>query len=126
ALQNMDKAAFFAQLIKFSWLAGAYIVIAVYQLYLNQMLQIRWRRWLTDRYLGEWIGDRTYYRLQLTDRGTDHPRQRLAEDLALFCDRTLPLTLGLLSAVVTVGSFVMILWTLSGTLSFALNGVTLT
>jgi vitamin B12/bleomycin/antimicrobial peptide transport system ATP-binding/permease protein len=121
-LQNLDKAEFFRQLLKFSWLAAAYIVIAVYQLYLNQMLQIRWRRWLTNRYLTEWIGERTYYRLQLTDLSTDNPDQRIADDLAAFCDRTLNLTLGLISSVVTLVSFVSILWTLSGTLTFALGG----
>ena len=117
ALQKLDKAAFFHQLLIFSGLAAAYIVIAVYQLYLNQMLQIRWRRWLTERYLSQWIAQRTYYRLQLTDGDTDNPDQRIADDLAAFCDRTLNLSLGLLSAVVTLASFATILWTLSGTLS---------
>ncbi len=121
-LQSMDKAGFFHQLLRFSGFAAAYIVIAVYQLYLTQMLQMRWRRWLTGRYLGDWIGERVYYRLQLTDRGTDNPDQRIADDLSGFCERTLTLTLGLLSAVVTLVSFVSILWGLSGSLSFAFNG----
>jgi putative ATP-binding cassette transporter len=121
-LQQMDKDGFFHQLLRFSGLAAAYIVIAVYQLYLNQMLQIRWRRWLTGRYLADWIGARVYYRLQLTDRGTDNPDQRIADDLAGFCDRTLNLTLGFLSSLVTLLSFISILWTLSGTMSFTLNG----
>ena len=73
ALQNLDKQAFFHQVAKFAVIAAANIIIAVYQLYLNQMLEIRWRRWLTGRYLDEWIGERTYYRLQLTDHGTDNP-----------------------------------------------------
>jgi putative ATP-binding cassette transporter len=102
ALQDKDMSAFYALLGHFSLLAAAFIVAAVYQLYLNQMLQIRWRRWLTDRYLDEWIGGRIYYRMQLTERGTDNPDQRIAEDLALFVDKTLSLTLGLLSAVVTL------------------------
>ena len=76
-------------LLQFSLLAAAFIVSAVYQLYLNQMLQIRWRRWLTDRYLEPGSASRTYYRMQLTDRGTDNPDQRIAEDLALFVDKTL-------------------------------------
>ena len=121
-LQQMDRDGFFHQLLRFSGLAAAYIVVAVYQLYLNQMLQIRWRRWLTGRYLANWIGARVYYRLQLTHRGTDNPDQRIADDLARFCDRTLNLSLGFLSSVVTLGSFVSILWTLSGTMSFTLNG----
>ncbi len=122
ALQNMDKEAFFEQLARFALIAAAYIVIAVYQLYLNQMLQIRWRRWLTGTYLAEWIGERTYYRLQLADRGTDNPDQRIADDLMMFCDRTLNLTLGLMSAVVTLCSFAAILWSLSGALTFTLGG----
>jgi putative ATP-binding cassette transporter len=92
-LQNLDKDGFYAQLLRFALLAASYIVIAVYELYLHQMLQIRWRRWLTHTLLGEWLGDRTYYRMQLTDRGTDNPDQRIAEDLAMFCDKTLTLTL---------------------------------
>ena len=122
SLQDKDIDAFYELLLHFSLLAAAYIVAAVYQLYLNQMLQIRWRRWLTDRYLEAWTGDRNYYRMQLTDSGTDNPDQRIAEDLALFVDKTLNLALGLLSAVVTLVSFVTILWTLSGALQVALGG----
>jgi len=122
ALQSMDKSGFFHQLLLFCGLAGAYIAIAVYQLYLNQMLQIRWRRWLTERYLTRWIAGRAYYRLQLTDRDTDNPDQRIADDLAAFCDKTLNLSLGLLSAAVTLVSFGAILWTLSGTLSLPVHG----
>ena len=122
ALQDKNIDAFYALIGQFSLLAAVLIVCAVYRLYLNQMLQIRWRRWLTDRYLEHWIGARVYYRMQLTDRGTDNPDQRIAQDLALFVDNTLSLALGLLSAVVTLASFVTILWTLSGTLEFALAG----
>src|SRR5262245_57481694 len=122
ALQDKDMSAFYSLIWQFSGLAAAFIVCAVYRLYLNQMLQIRWRRWLTDRYLERWIGGRVYYRMQLTDRGTDNPDQRIAQDLALFVDSTLSLALGLLSAVVTLASFVAILWSLSGTLEIALAG----
>jgi putative ATP-binding cassette transporter len=122
ALQDKDLPGFYALLTQFSLIAAAFIVAAVYQLYLNQMLQIRWRRWLTEHYLQAWTGERTYYRMQLTERGTDNPDQRISEDLALFVDKTLNLTLGLMSAVVTLVSFVTILWTLSGTLEFALGG----
>lgn len=123
-LQSKDEAAFYAQLIKFCWLAGAFIVVAVYRLYFRQMLQIKWREWLTKEYLGDWVGQQTYYRLQLTNTGTDNPDQRIAEDLHIFCEQTLRLTLDLLSQVITLFSFLFILWTLSGTLSFAIAGTT--
>ena len=102
----------------FCELAAVFIGIAVYAVYLNQWLQIRWRRWMTTRFLDEWLADRAYYHISLTtDRaavGTDNPDQRIAEDLRDFTDNTLSLGLGLLSNVVSLGSFVGILWGLSG------------
>ncbi len=126
SLEKKDQVEFMRLLGVFGGLALAYIVMAVYQLYLSQMLQIKWRRWLTERYLDDWLGHRTYYRLQLTDRATDNPDQRIADDLNSFVGTTLSLTLGLLNAVVTLGSFLYILWGLSGaiTLPIGEGGVT--
>jgi vitamin B12/bleomycin/antimicrobial peptide transport system ATP-binding/permease protein len=114
--ENRDQAEFFRQLGKFALLALIWIVTAVYRLYFLQMLQIEWRSWLTDRFLADWMKDQAHYRMQLLDRGTDNPDQRIAEDLRLFVDYTSELSLGLLSAVVTLVSFVTILWMLSGAL----------
>jgi putative ATP-binding cassette transporter len=122
ALQDKNVAAFYDSMLRFCMLAAAFIVVAVYQLYLNQMLQIRWRRWLTDHFLGSWLGDRVHYRMQFIEHGADNPDQRISEDLSLFVDRTLNLSLGLLSAVVTLASFAAILWGLSGSLGFELGG----
>ena len=121
AIQEKQIAAFYRLLGTFTLLAAAYIAQGVYKLYLTQMLQIEWRGWLTERYLGTWLGDRAYYRLQLIDRGTDNPDQRIAEDLKLFVEGTLALGLGLLSAVVTLVSFVAMLWTISGSLTIPLG-----
>jgi putative ATP-binding cassette transporter len=117
ALQDKNYAVFVHQLVRFSWLAGLYIVVAVYQLYLNQMLQIRWRRWLTERYLQAWLADGAYFRMQLAAGDTDNPDQRIAEDLQLFVSGTLALAIGGLRAVVTLVSFVAILWGLSGSVT---------
>ncbi len=122
SLQEKDKEVFFSLLGKFTWLAAIYIAMAVYAFYLNQMLQIRWRRWLTEDYLVKWLADRTYYRMQITGSVTDNPDQRIAEDFKIFVDETLTLSLGFLNAVVTLGSFVGILWGLSGSFSFSYNG----
>ena len=123
SLQDKKQDAFFALLIRFGWLAAAFIVMAVYQLYLNQWLQIRWRRWMTDLYLGQWLAAHAYYRMQLNDGGTDNPDQRIAEDFKLFIEQTLSLTLGFINALVTLVSFIGILWGLSGVLDFTLGGV---
>ncbi|HZF76474.1 MAG TPA: ABC transporter ATP-binding protein/permease [Acetobacteraceae bacterium] len=98
----------------FVWIAGAYILIAVYQLYLNQALQIRWRRWLTRRYLDRWLDQRAYYRMSLGEGAADNPDQRIADDIKLFVGDSLSLSLELLSSVVTLFSFVVVLWSLSG------------
>jgi putative ATP-binding cassette transporter len=125
SLQDKDFAAFGSLLIRFSWLAGLYIVAAVYQVYLNQMLQIRWRRWLTERYLGAWLADGAYYRMQLTSGETDNPDQRIADDLRLFVVGALTLSIGGLRAVVTLASFLGILWGLSGSVTLPIGaGVT--
>lgn len=124
ALQAKAQAEFFHQLQLFCLLAAIYILVAVYRTYLNQMLQIRWRRWLTDRYLSDWLRDRNYYRMQLKDDGTDNPDQRIAEDFRLFVDQSLSLGLGFLNAAVTLASFVAILWSLSGSLEIPLGGTT--
>jgi putative ATP-binding cassette transporter len=111
----------------FCEVAALFIVVAVYRTYLNQWLQIRWRRWLTRRFIDEWLADRAYYRISLTTDGeaigTDNPDQRIAEDLRDFVDSTLSLGVGLLSNIVSLFSFVGILWGLSG--SVTLLGVTI-
>ncbi len=126
ALQDKDWETFWHQMIRFCWMAVAFILAAVYQVYLSQWLQIRWRRWLTERYLAAWLDRRAYYRMQLGDHPTDNPDQRLADDLKMFVAQTLTIFLGLLSAVVTLVSFLGILWVLSGSYELALFGSTVT
>jgi putative ATP-binding cassette transporter len=116
ALQNLDQTAFGRLILRFTALAAFYIATAVYGLYLRQMLEIRWRRWLTDRWVGDWLADRAYYRMRLVETDTDNPDQRIAEDLRLFVAASLELSLDLLSSWVTLGSFIGILWTVSGSL----------
>ena len=113
ALQDRSWDAFVSELTIFAALAGAYILLAVYQIYLNQWLQIRWRQWMTKSYVETWLNGPNHYRMQLLGDAADNPDQRIAEDIQLFVDRTLSIGIGLLSAMVTLGSFVIILWGLS-------------
>ena len=141
SLQNKDWNSFLQLL--FSWrsneggfmpgfvgLAVVYILIAIHRTYLNQLLQIRWRTWMTGRFLDEWLADRAYYRISLATAqsgehgatGTDNPDQRIADDLQEFVQSTLSLGLGLLSNIVSLFSFVGILWGLSGAMTvFGVN-----
>ena len=113
ALQERNQAVFTYQIGYFCVLAAFWVGLKVYQLYLNQWLQIRWRRWMTDRYLGGWLHDANHYRMQLLGDAADNPDQRIAEDTQRFVEQTLGLGIGLLSSVVTLASFVVILWGLS-------------
>ena len=122
ALQERDQAVFTYQIGYFCVLATFWIGLKVYQLYLNQWLQIRWRRWMTDRYLGGWLHNANHYRMQLLGDAADNPDQRIAEDTQRFVEQTLQLGIGLLSAVVTLVSFIFILWGLSNAAPLHLFG----
>ena len=125
ALQDKNMAAFRGQLFRVTYLITIFIFLAVYQVYLNQMLEIRWRRWLTDRYLRAWLSDDAYYRMQLQATETDNPDQRIAEDAQLLASHTLGLFTGGLRATVTLVTFVAILWGLSGSLDVAVGEFTI-
>jgi putative ATP-binding cassette transporter len=113
AMQEKDWDGFVREVIIFIVLATISVVLSVYQLYLNQWLQIRWRNWLTKKYLGEWLQGPNHYRMQLQGDVADNPDQRVSDDVKLFVDRTLNIGIGLLSSIVTLFSFVIILWGLS-------------
>jgi len=126
ALEQKNSEDAFALLLYFGFLAALFIAGSIYRLYLQQMLEMRWRVWLTRQYLSDWLADRTYYRLELTRTATDNPDQRIADDLRYFTTGTLTLTLGLLSEGVTLLSFVFILWKLSGPIALSLGGYSVT
>ena len=123
ALQEKNWDTFVSELLYFCVLAAIFIVLAVYQLYLNQWLQIRWRRFMTSRYLSEWLDGGTHDRMQMLKDGADNPDQRIAEDIKSFIESTLTIGVGLLSSVVTLGSFVVILWSLSNEAPLRLFGM---
>ncbi|WP_407120275.1 ABC transporter ATP-binding protein/permease [Bradyrhizobium sp. STM 3561] len=125
ALQTSDWDSFVREIWIFIALAFTYIALAVYKLYLNQWLQIRWRQWLTRHYLGEWLGGATHYRMQLKGDAADNPDQRITEDVKNFVEQTLTIGLGLLSSIVTLFSFVIILWGLSNAAPLRLFGTDL-
>jgi len=122
ALQQYDWQEFWWQFAIFGMIAAALIVVAVYSFYLRAILHIRWRRWLTEHFLRNWLDDQAYYRMQFNQATTDNPDQRIAEDLDHFATMSLGLSIGLLNAVVTLLSFLSILWVLSGALRIPFGG----
>ncbi len=134
ALERRDEAVFWQQLGRFSYLAFVAIIIAVYKFYLTQLLEVRWRSWMTRDYLRRWLSHHVFYRMELarfstpakvgaeSDTSPDNPDQRIQEDLNLFTTYSISLTMGLLNAVVTLVSFIGILWVLSGSFAFTFAG----
>ncbi|MCX7891465.1 MAG: ABC transporter ATP-binding protein/permease [Burkholderiales bacterium] len=122
AVEQKSVGDFERLLVHFGVLAALMTVAAMYKVYLQQMLEMRWRVWLTHAYVSDWLADKVYYHLELEARGTDNPDQRMQEDLKFFTGVTLDLALGLLASFVSLVSFVVILWRLSGTLVLELPG----
>lgn len=122
SLQNKDWDTFKREMLIFSGLAALFIIAAVYKLYLQQWLRIRWRAWLNEKYLGRWFKDSAHYRMRLTGDVADNPDQRIAEDLELFTTRTVDLGSGMLSSVATLIAFTAILWNLSNSSGVPLIG----
>ncbi len=125
ALQAYEYGLFWPLIGKFTVIAFIYIGIAVYAIYLRQLLEIRWRTWMTGKYLSSWLKDQAHYRLQVTGSGgMDNPDQRIQEDIDLFVSLTLQLLLGLLKQITTIAAFAVVLWELSGVLTVPFGGGT--
>ena len=125
SMQNKNEAVFWQEIVVFSWLAALFIMNAVARGIVSPYLRLRWRRWLTHHYIAHWLDGRGYYRIEL-QRTVDNVDQRIAEDLNYLGQYTMQLFLGMLSAVATLVSFIVILWTLSGPLSLAFIGLDVT
>ncbi|MGJ7608015.1 ABC transporter ATP-binding protein/permease [Variovorax sp. LT1R20] len=129
-LQNKDATVFWREIRVFCVLAFFNILLQVLKFYVTQLLQLRWRTWMTRDYMTRWMANRTFYHLELAryagkdGQTPDNPDQRIQEDMQLFTDYTMTLSMGLLNAVVTLVSFVGILWGLSGSFEFSMGGTT--
>jgi putative ATP-binding cassette transporter len=113
AIENRDWDGFLWALVLYTGLTAAMIVLVVAQYFLGQSLVIRWRRWMTERYLGRWLAEGRLYRVQFVGKDVDNIHFRIANDVFLFIQLTLELGTGLLSSIVTLASFIVILWELS-------------
>lgn len=111
---------------KFALIVFPAVILSVYSTYLRQMLTIRWRRWLTEHLLGLWLEGRAYYRLQIYGGGSDNPEQRIEDDIASFTDITLQLIIGIINKSVTLVTFGILLWALSGPISLPVLGMNVT
>ncbi|WP_378954680.1 ABC transporter ATP-binding protein/permease [Pelosinus sp. sgz500959] len=122
-IQNYNYSGFIQAIKEYSLLAACLVIVRGYQIYARMILHIRWRRWMTQRYLSDWLWNKTYYLLNISvGHDMDNPDQRISEDVELFVWLTLRLSLDLLQDVVTILSFISILWNLSGVLYISVMG----
>jgi putative ATP-binding cassette transporter len=117
ALQDLDAAAFARFIGIFAILATIYVVRVLVGFYVQQAVVIRWRIWLNDRIVGDWLEGTAYHRGRYTPSAVDNPDQRIQEDIASFPAVSLSLAVGAVSSLVSLVSFTLILWQLSGPLS---------
>jgi putative ATP-binding cassette transporter len=121
AIQEKNQDLFWSLLYTvFLFWAAIYIVSAIVEYVLQSGLTIRWRQWLTDRFVGEWLGEGTHYRMALAGNSADNPDQRIAVDIDRFIDSTYGFSIQLLATVSSLVSFSIILWTISS--SFTIPG----
>jgi len=125
ALQKLDGPGFYRAFGTILLLIAIYLAVVLPKVFLNQTLQLRWRRWVTDQYLTHWLADRVFYRLRFSGK-TDNPDQRISEDARIFTELTVFLVFGLLSSLVTLASFAAILWRLSGSITVPIGGFEIT
>ena len=134
ALQNRDAAAFWYQiLLVFTPWAFAYVWMLVFEFFVQSILVIRWRRWLTDHFVSRWLQSHTHYRVSLLAQQTDNPDQRIAEDVFRFINGgadgansaygIYDFSITLISTVSTLVSFSVLLWSMSE--KFTLPGTTI-
>ncbi|MEQ1600392.1 MAG: ABC transporter ATP-binding protein/permease [Methylophilaceae bacterium] len=117
AMQKLDAKAFWFMLLVFAVLATIHVGRTLLNFYLRQAFLIRWRVWLTDFMIERWLAQQSYYRSQYIASSADNPDQRIQQDVDSFVTTSLTLSMGLLDAVVSLFSFTLILWTLSGALA---------
>ena len=121
ALQNYDFENFWPLVGHFTLIAFIFIIVAVYAIYLRQMLEIKWRTWMTKNYLNNWMQNQVYYKLQMLKSDMDNPDQRISEDIHSFITLTLTIALGFLKQLTILGAFIFVLWNLSGSLDLTLG-----
>jgi putative ATP-binding cassette transporter len=117
ALEDRSVAGVLVQIGVFALIFVVSIAVTAAHLLVKRWLQRDWRAWLTDRLIGRWMEDGRHYRLLFSRGEHDNPDQRIAEDIRLATEGAITLAHSLTFALLNIGSFVGILWSVSGTIT---------
>lgn len=124
ALQNYNYDQVIVELIWFCKLAAVNILVTMYIFYLQQVVVMNWRQYLSEHFIDRWLENNNFYRANLVADTQDNPDQRVGEDIRLFIEKTIKFTLGVLNAGLSFVLFVNILWKLSGVIPITLGSYT--
>lgn len=122
ALQQYNISAFPRLVVTFFIGLAFFIALVMLGYYFQSLLQLRWRRWLTYAFSSKWINHSRYYQLELNSQYADNPDQRITEDIDNLTNLSLSLFIGLFGSVISLVSYLIMLWHLSGSLDFTLFG----
>ena len=123
ALQEQDQPTFWASILRFSIIVTFNLVLVLVNFYIAQAQIIHWRLWLNQRMVGDWLNGSAYHRGRFVAQPIDNPDQRIQQDVTSFAGDSQDLALGMVSSMITLVSFTIILWGLSGPLE--IGGVTI-
>ncbi len=118
ALQARDSGAVLFQALMFPLLAAASVVLAVGAVFARMTTQRRWRGWLSGHVVDRWLANGRYYQLNLVPGDHQNPEGRIAEDLRIATDAPVDFCAGVLQAVLSALTFIAVLWSIGGPLSF--------
>ena len=125
-LQNRDAGALLSLALLYLPLLGASVLLAVAQVHVRMTMQRRWRAWLNDHLLDRWLKNGRYYQLGFISGGHKNPEYRVADDVRIATDAPVDFVTGMATAVLSAATFIVVLWSLGGTLDLDLGGFTLT
>ena len=123
ALQNRDSATILFLSVIYLLLVAAMVSLTVVDVYARMTTQRRWRAWLNNHLINRWLENGHYYQLNFVKDAAQNPEYRIADDVRIATDAPVDLVAGLITALLSAATFVVVLWTIGGTLTLHVDGV---
>jgi vitamin B12/bleomycin/antimicrobial peptide transport system ATP-binding/permease protein len=122
ALEKKDSATVFQLALVYFAILFISVCVSVAQVYTRMTIQRRWRKWLTDNLVARWLTAGRYYQLNLVSGDHKNPEYRIADDVRIATEAPVDFVTGLLAALLSAATFIVVLWTIGGALSFSVAG----
>ncbi|MDD6189532.1 MAG: ABC transporter ATP-binding protein/permease [Clostridiales bacterium] len=123
AFNNRDAQLWMQQIGVFLIVGVAMVFSGTFNTYITSWIQVRWKRWMTSYYMDLWLSNNTHYKMQVTGSETDNPDQRISEDIIQFITYTWTYTFSFVQNLLTMGTYLVMLWDLSATIPLIIGGV---